>query len=178
MIESISAKECWILVDGLNRSYFKNSDEGRAQLLEDCTAMGLMDDYEQVLSAWGDEIPPPELGVLKADMLTELESSFDIRIHGSILTSQLYNMQFAPDDALKMQGALTLLEATGQTVGYLTQADDLTIYDVPIETMQAVMLEMMAAYAQCHARKQELRALINNAQTEDELAEIVISWPV
>ena len=38
--------------------------------------------------------------------------------------------------------------------------------------------KMLAAYAACHARKQELRALINAAQTEEELDEIVITWPV
>ena len=37
---------------------------------------------------------------------------------------------------------------------------------------------VMAAFAASHARKQELRTLINAAQTAEDLDEIIISWPV
>lgn len=114
----------------------------------------------------------------KTRKLEELEQSFDERIHGSIQTSQGYLMQFDVTDSLKMQGALQLMEASEQTEGYLTQANDVTRYHVPFATMKTVLVEMLMAYAACHARKQELRALINNAQTKEELDEIIISWPI
>lgn len=116
---------------------------------------------------------------LKAARLRELEDSFDARVSGSVtINPGSYRMQFDTSDSLKMQGAITLMETTGQTEGYLTQADDTTIYHVPLETMKAVLVEMLAAYAQCHARKQALRSQINAAQSEEELNAIEITWPV
>lgn len=121
---------------------------------------------------------PRVFEVEKNKRIEALSNSFDVRVSGSFTTSQGYSMQFDTTDAIKMQGAIQLLEATGATEGYLTQADDTTVYHVPLETMRAVLVEMLTAYAACHGRKQELRALINSAQTAEELDEIVISWPV
>lgn len=122
--------------------------------------------------------PVPTLDEMRESKLGELAYSFNTRVTGSVTTTDGYKMQFDTSDSLKMQGAIQLLEATGQTEGYLTQADDTTVYHVPLATMKVVLVEMLAAYAQCHARKQELRALINAAQTVEDLDEIIISWPV
>ena len=124
-------------------------------------------------AAW--EVP---FAVLKERKLTELSADFNRRIGGSVVTSQGYIMQFNISDILKMQGATALLEAQGAETGYITQADDTTVYDVPLATIKAVQGEMMRAWAACHARKQELRALITAAETEEALNAIVISWPV
>lgn len=123
-------------------------------------------------------IPELTFEELKAAKLASLETEYDNHVSGSFTTSQGYLMQFDTSDSLKMQGAITLMEAIGSSTGYLTQANDVTVYNIPIETMKAVLVEMLSAYAQCHARKQELRTFINNAQTKEELDEIVISWPV
>ena len=118
------------------------------------------------------------LDALKKAKLADLGASFDERIAGSFTTTHGYHMQFDTSDAIKMEGAIKLLEATGATEGYLTQADDTTIYNVPLDVMKAVLMEMMTAFAACHARKQELRAQINAAQTKEDLDAVVISWPV
>lgn len=119
------------------------------------------------------------LADVKQRRLAELEDSFNARVSGSVtINPGGYVMQFNVSDSLKMQGAIQLMEATGQTEGYLTQADDTTIYHIPLETMKAVLVEMLTAYAACHGRKQELRAAINAAQTEKELNAIEITWPV
>lgn len=115
---------------------------------------------------------------LREEKLEKLDNEFKIRVRGNFLTSQGFLMQFDTSDSLKMQGAIQLLEATGATEGYLTQADDTTIYHVPLESMKRVLIEMLTAYAQCHARKQALRAAINAAQNEEELNAIEITWPV
>lgn len=138
----------------------------------EATIMDMGEYYECVA------VPVPTLDMLKEHKRVVLESEFDMRTQGSITTSQGYVMQFDTSDSLKMQGAITLMEAVGSTVGYITQANDETVYNVPLATMKQVLVEMLNAYAQCHARKQELRALINNAKTKEELDEIVISWPV
>lgn len=124
------------------------------------------------------EDDPRVLDSAKQAKIAELGASFNERVAGSFTTSQGYKMQFDTTDAIKMEGAIKLLEVTGATEGYLTQADDTTVYNVPLDVMKAVLVEMMTAFAACHARKQELRALINAAQTAEELDEIVISWPV
>lgn len=123
-------------------------------------------------------IPAPTFEELKERKLNELESSFQTRTSGSITTSQGYNMQFSPDDSLKMQGAITLLEVSGAETGYLTQADDTTVYDVPVATIKAVMVEMLQAYAKCHAQKQVYRQQINACTTQAELSHIEIEWEV
>lgn len=122
--------------------------------------------------------PSPTLEELRESKLSELAYSFNARVSGAITTSGGYKMQFDTTDAIKMEGAIKLLEATGATEGYLTQADDTTVYNVPLDEMKAVLIEMMTAFAACHARKQELRALINAAETAEDLAAIEITWPV
>lgn len=127
--------------------------------------------YEQPASV-------PTLNELKTAKLAELEFLFDKRVSGSFPCLQGWPMQFDRTDTLAVEGAIQLLKATVQTSGYLTDANDVTHYDIPIDIMEAVKVEMLAAYAACHARKQELRGFINAAQTEEELGAIVISWPV
>ena len=122
--------------------------------------------------------PVPTLEEVRESKMSDMLSSFNQRVSGAFTTMGGYQMQFDTSDSLKMQGAITLMEMSGQTEGYLTQADDTTVYHVPLATMKAVLVEMLAAYAQCHARKQELRAQINAAQNVDELNAIRITWPV
>jgi hypothetical protein len=138
--------------------------------------------YTHVLSLW-DSVPekmtPDEiLAELKQEKLSSLADTFNQRVSGAFDTSQGYTMQFDTSDAIKMQGAIQLLEATGAAEGYLTQANDETVYHVPLDVMKAVLIEMMTAFAACHARKQELRKQITSAKSKEELDEIEISWPV
>ena len=122
--------------------------------------------------------PEPTLEELRESKMAEMMSSFNRRVSGSVTTTGGYKMQFDTSDSLKMQGAISLMEATGATEGYLTQADDTTVYNVPLDTMKAVLIEMMTAFAACHARKQELRAAIKAAETVEELDAIEITWPL
>ena len=122
--------------------------------------------------------PEPTLEDVRENKLDELAYSFNQRVSGAVRTSQGYLMQFDTTDAIKMEGAIKLLEARGATEGYLTQADDTTVYNVPLDVMKTVLFEMMGAFAACHARKQELRAAIKAAQTIEDLDAVVISWPV
>lgn len=121
---------------------------------------------------------PRLLESAKQSKLAELGAAFDERVAGWFTTSQGYKMQFDTTDAIKMEGAIKLLEATGATEGYLTQADDTTVYNVPLDVMNAVLIEMMTAFAACHARKQELRTAINASKTVEDLDAIKITWPL
>ena len=141
-----------------------------------CLMPAYYDAKEKTFKHW---TPPPlSISDYRSIKLDELTLSFNSCVSSSISTTQGYLMQFNISDSLKMQGAIQLLKATGQTEGYLTDANDETHYEVPLSTMEAVKIEMLAAYAACHARKQELRTAINAAQTEEELNAIEITWPV
>lgn len=184
-MSQINSRNCTLVFDGIGRRSYVNSRDGRESLRADCIANNAESVYDEVIAVWGDsptvadDIPPaPTFDELKSAKLAEMSADFEARVSGAVTTSQGYLMQFSPEDSIKMQGAITLLEATGQETGYITQADDVTIPDVQLDVMKTVMLEMIGAYAACHARKQELRALINAAQTKEELDEVVISWPV
>ena len=141
-------------------------NEHRARIVE-------LDGYYEVVA-----IPDPSFENMRLARQKELNAAFDERVAGSFTTSQGYKMQFDTTDAIKMEGAIKLLETTGATEGYLTQADDTTVYNVPLETMKAVLIEMMTAFAACHARKQKLRAAIKSAETKEALDAIEITWPV
>ena len=139
------------------------SQQARIVELEDC--------YKVVA------LPAPTIEQLKEAKIAELAASFNERVSGAIEAHD-YLMQFDVSDSLKMQGAIQLLEATGAAEGYLTLANDETVYHVPLDVMKAVLIDMLSAYAACHARKQELRALINAAQSKETLDSITITWPV
>lgn len=122
-----------------------------------------------------------DLRVLESERLqklNELETSFDTCVSGAFTCSKGWPMQFNRSDTLAVEGAIQLLKYQNEHAGYLTDANDETHYGVPLETMETVKLEMLQAYARCHAHKQELRKIINSAQSKEELAEITISWPV
>ena len=181
----INTDNCSIELPGIGRRAYINSAKGRSDLKTDCEQSNSPEVYSAVMEVWGDAptvedeiIPKPTFDELKTAKIDELSAAFSARTRGAFTTTQGYIMQFDTSDSLKMQGAIQLMEAVGQAEGYLTQANDATVYHVPIATMRAVLVEMLAAYAQCHARKQELRAQINEAQNVEELNAIELTWPV
>lgn len=123
-------------------------------------------------------ITPPSLDELKNKKMYLLSDSFNDRVNGSFITSQGYIMQFSPEDTIKIQGAILLMEKNGESSGYLVQADDMLIQDVSLETIKEVFAEMLDAYSQCYAKKQEYRAAIRECSTEKDLDNIVFQWPI
>lgn len=101
-----------------------------------------------------------------------IKTSFDSYIKGSFTCSLGYPMQFNEMDSLKMEGAIKLLIASGQPSGYLTDANDVTHYEVSIVDMQTVQLEMLMKFAEAHAQKQLLRSEIEEASNQEQLDSI------
>lgn len=122
--------------------------------------------------------PLPTLEELKQQKLQALSASFAHRVSGSFVTMQGYVMQFDTSDVIKMEGAIKLLEITGDTYGYLVQANDTVIHNVTIDAMRQVHDEMMIAYGRCHAQKQSYREQIQNCNTVEELNSIEFEWEV
>ena len=105
---------------------------------------------------------------------SEISQAHKEHVAGSVMTSHDFPMQFDMKDSLMVEGAIKLAQASGATTIYLTDAEDVTHYDIPLADAQTVLLEMSTAFAQAHAKKQTLRAEIAQATTEAELN--VIKW--
>lgn len=122
-------------------------------------------------TAW--EIP---LAVYRKRKRNEVKASFNSYVSGCITTTQGYKMQFGESDSLKLEGSIKLMEAQGIAAAYLTDADDETHYNIPLDTIKAVQLEMLAAYGAAHAKKQQLRAQVEAAADKAALDAIEITW--
>ena len=104
----------------------------------------------------------------------EISRSHKEHVAGSVMTSLGFPMQFGIQDSLMVEGAIKLAQASGATTIYLTDAEDVTHYDIPLADAQTVLLEMSTAFAQAHAKKQTLRERVAEAQTQSDLDSI--SW--
>lgn len=104
----------------------------------------------------------------------EISRSHKDHVAGSVMTSLGFPMQFGIQDSLMVEGAIKLAQASGATTIYLTDAEDVTHYDILLADAQTVLLEMSTAFAQAHVKKQLLRDDISEAQTQSDLDRI--SW--
>lgn len=105
---------------------------------------------------------------------SEISQAYKEHVAGSVMTSLGFPMQFDMKDSLMVEGAIKLAQASGAETIYLTDAADVTHYDIPLSDAQTVLLEMSTAFAQAHAKKQTLRERIAEAQTQSDLDKI--SW--
>ena len=103
-----------------------------------------------------------------------IEEDYNKYVSSSFICSLGYPMQFNVSDSIKMEGVIQLLEASGGSVGYITDAEDITHYNIPLTDMRTVKIEMLSHYAEAHAKKQILRAQINDAMTIEGLE--LITW--
>ena len=104
----------------------------------------------------------------------EISRSHKEHVAGSVMTSLGFPMQFDMKDSLMVEGAIKIAQASGATTIYLTDAEDVTHYDISLADAQTVLLEMSTAFAMAHAKKQVLRDDISKAQTQSDLDRI--SW--
>lgn len=118
--------------------------------------------------------PPPSFEDLRARKYSEISQAHKEHVAGSVMTSLGFPMQFGIQDSLMVEGAIKLGQATQAEVIYLTDAEDVTHYDIPLADAQTVLLEMSTAFAQAHAKKQTLRERASEAQTQSDLDKI--SW--
>ena len=123
-----------------------------------------------------DPIPVLTFEEVKANKLLDLHYAFDAAVSGSFTTTEGYKMQFNTDDSLKMFGAINRLESKGIETGYITDADDVTHYDIPLSVMKSVQNQMLDKFAECHLKKQQYRALIENAESIEDLNKIDITF--
>ena len=104
----------------------------------------------------------------------EISRSHKEHVAGSVMTSLGFPMQFDMKDSLMVEGAIKIAQASGAETIYLTDANDVSHYDIPLADALTVLLEMSTAFAMAHAKKQVLRDDISKAQTQSDLDRI--SW--
>ena len=111
---------------------------------------------------------------VRDDKRVEISAAFDAYIAGSVTVSLGFPMQFNTRDTLMVRGAIELAQANEQTALYLTDANNVTHEGVSIAEAQATLMEMMAAFALAHAKKQTLRGQIDAAQTVEDVE--AVTW--
>lgn len=124
--------------------------------------------YNQEKEVW--ELPIQEVKNAKNNYI---DLSFLTYVKGSFICSLGFPMQFNDTDTLKMEGAIKLMEAINQSTGYLTDAENITHYDISLTDIKNVQLEMLAQYAKGHAYKQEIRKQVQNAITIQQINAII-----
>ena len=102
----------------------------------------------------------------------EISQAHKEHVAGSVMTSLGFPMQFGIQDILMVEGAIKLAQANQAEAIYLTDAEDVTHYDIPLADAQTVLLEMSTAFAMAHAKKQVLRERTAEAQTQSDLDKI------
>ena len=136
------------------------------------------DPYEDIsdaqIAAIAGYFAPMTLVEAKAAKKQEIAAAFGAHIAGSVTVSLGYPMEFNTRDTLMVRGAIELAQATEQATLYLTDALDVTHEGVPIAEAQATLMEMMAAFALAHAKKQTLRGQIDAAQTVEDVE--AVEW--
>lgn len=106
--------------------------------------------------------------------IQEISNAFNDYISGRVSISLGWDMQFNLRDITMVDGAIRHIEMTGGTEGYLTDADNVNHYQLPITQMKQALLEMTGAYLNAHAHKQELRDMAVSATTHEEMD--LIAW--
>lgn len=80
-----------------------------------------------------------------------------------------FDMQVRDTDISRMDGAIRFNELEGVTEMYLTDAANVNHYGVSMADAKLVLVEMMRVAYEMHALKQQARALLDVAQTVEEM---------
>ena len=144
-----------------------------ADPLEYAEVLKLRQACRDKINEWnGEDFVAPTFEDLRNRKYREISQAHKEHVAGSIMTSLGFPMQFDMKDSLMVEGAIKIAQASGATTIYLTDAEDVTHYDIPLADAQTVLLEMSTAFAQAHAKKQLLRDDISKAQTQSDLDKI------
>lgn len=177
----INTHNCSIELNGIGRRAYINSPSGRAALLADCTAHSAKDVYDEVMVVWGenptvpDEPLPPEptLEELKAQKKTAIMAArFAAETAGTTVNEILIDTG-RDSQALITGAAVAAMLDDDYSLNWKTGAGfiHLTAPEI-IAVAQAVRAHVQT----CFDREGELVALVDAAQTAEELDAIEITF--
>jgi hypothetical protein len=107
---------------------------------------------------------------VKTDKLIQISADYkkyDEKAY--IVTSLGYPIQLGQAHILKLDGAIRFAELNGYESIYITDAKDVTHEDVTLDQAKQALNDIMGAALHAHSHKQELRAMINAAETPEEV---------
>lgn len=174
---------CSVVMGGIGRRAYINSVNGRMALLADCTAHNAMDVYEDVMKVWGenptvpDEPLPPEptLDELKAQKKQEIAAARYAAETAGTTVNGITIDTGRDSQALITGAALAAMLDENYSLNWKTANGfiHLTAPEI-IAVAQAVRAHVQT----CFDREGELVALVDAAETAEDLDEIIISWPI
>ena len=174
---------CSVEIKSLGRRAYINNTSGRAALFADCTAHNAKNVYDAVMTIWGetpavpDEPLPsdPTLDELKVQKKQDIAAArYEREIAGVEVNGVLIDTG-RDSQALITGAALAAMLDENYSLNWKTESGfiHLTAPEI-ISVAQAVRAHVQT----CFDREGELVALVDAAETKEDLDEIIISWPV
>jgi hypothetical protein len=119
--------------------------------------------------------PGDDLKIAQAAKLAEISAAYaEFDAIGTAETSAGYPVQVGQAHVTKLDGAIRFAEMTDAETIYITDAGNVTHYNVSIADARGILLEQMGAALAAHAKKQTLRAQVEAAETVEEID--AIAW--
>ena len=181
-MDKITKNDCSIVIENIGRRAYLNSASGRVSLLADCTEHDAMDVYDEVMAIWGenpvvpDEPLPPEptLDERKVQKKAEIATARYARETAGTNVNGVTIDTGRDSQALITGAALAAMLDENYSLNWKTESGfiHLTAPEI-IAVAQAVRAHVQA----CFDREGELVALVDAAETKEDLDEIIISWP-
>ena len=178
----INKNNCSLVINGIGRRAYVNTPNGREELAHDLTGK---DEklISEVLSVWGevstveDDPAPPQLTFdeLKMQKKAEIAAARYARETAGTTVNGVLIDTGRDSQALITGAALAAVIDSGYSLNWKTASGfiHLTAPEI-IAVAQAVRAHVQA----CFDREAELCALVDAAETAEDLDEIIISWPV
>lgn len=179
-ITALYENECIISFGDSGELFFINSPDGRAKLQTFCENNKCPALYNNVKKIWGDaptvqDEREPTFNELKAEKKAEIASARYEREIAGVEVNGITIDTGRDSQALITGAALAAMLDEGYSLNWKTANGFIHLTAPEIITVaQAVRAHVQA----CFDREGELVALVNAAETKEDLDEIIISWPV
>lgn len=121
-------------------------------------------------------IPEPSIEELKKNRLQELNEKFlEAENNGTLNSSVGFTIDATERSNRDIDGLIKSLEATKQDNIRFCAADN-TFHEVTLDNLKTMQLEVIAYGQKLYAKKWLFREQINNAETKDDIEQIIIDF--
>lgn len=125
------------------------------------------------------QAPPPPVSTTLDEIrdlkYSEIRAAYDeFDRNGAVEVSLGFPIQCGQAHLQRFDGAVRFAEQMSAPAMYITDANDVTHEDIPIADAKQALLEVTSAALKAHRLKQDLRAAIWMAQTEEDVC--AIEW--
>lgn len=172
----ITPDKATIYLDAYNKTHFENSAEGREIMGAQLSLMGMADTIAEILSVWGNApTVVPSFAELQTAKRAEIAAARYEREIAGVEVNGVTIDTGRDSQALITGAAVAAMLDDEYSLNWKTTAGfiHLTAPEI-IAVAQAVRAHVQA----CFDREGELVALVDAAETKEDLDEIIISWPV